>query len=79
LRSSETSRLEPISTNVVAAPMTSAFSSEFVTAIAGQRPSAAMNTGFSRQSPLASSGQAGLASRGSVASTLLLFRFQTVQ
>ena len=55
LRSDETSRLEPTSTKVVAAPMASALMAEFVTASAGHRPSSWMKTGFSRQSPLTSS------------------------
>ena len=55
LRSEETSRLEPTSTKVVAAPMASALMAELVTARAGHRPSSWMKTGFSRHRPLTSS------------------------
>jgi hypothetical protein len=55
LRSSDTSRLEPMSTNVVAAAMATAFMAELVTASIGHMPRTITKTGFSFQIPLTNS------------------------
>ncbi len=49
--SRETKKLEPMSTNVVAAPMASAFATVLVTARVGQSPSIWTSTGLSVQRP----------------------------
>ena len=54
-RSEETSRLEPTSTKVVAAPMARPLMAELVTASAGHSPSSWTKTGFSFQNPFAAS------------------------